>query len=94
MVSFQECKGRRSAASSNGAFVIVGAASARAGRRFDVRRALEVSSFAFMHSNQQRCEINWTIFVMVDLNFEVVNMRRPTTPRAAVIDSEVPPGAM
>ena len=42
-------------ASQEGPFGIVWAASAHAGRQPDVR-GLEVSSFTFMHSNQQRCE--------------------------------------
>ena len=44
------------AASLEGRIAIVRAGSARAGRQPDVLGALEVSSFAFMHSNQQRCE--------------------------------------
>ena len=42
--------------SSEEALSIVWAALARAERQTDVWEALEVSSFAFMHSNQQRCE--------------------------------------
>ena len=44
------------AASLKGGIAIVRAGSARAGRQPDVLGALEVSSFAFMHSNKQRCE--------------------------------------
>jgi hypothetical protein len=33
-----------------------------------------VSSFTFMHSNRQRCEIDQTIFVMVDPNFQATNV--------------------
>ena len=80
------------AASLEGGIVIVRAGSARAGRQPDVLRALEVSSFAFMHANQQRCERDWMIFVMVGPNFQATHVRWSGTPRAAVVDSEVPPG--
>ena len=43
------------AASLDGGIDIVRAALARAERHTDVRGLLEVSSFTFMHSNQQRC---------------------------------------
>ena len=33
-----------------------------------------MSSFTFMHSNRQRCEIDQTIFVMVDPNFQATNV--------------------
>ena len=33
-----------------------------------------MSSFTFMHSNQQRCEIDQTIFVMIDPNFQATNV--------------------
>ena len=61
---------------------IVRAALARAERQTDVWEALEVSSFAFMHSNQQRCESDRTICVMVDPNFQVTIVRLPGAPRA------------
>ena len=65
---------------------IVRAALARAGCQTDVWRAHEVSSFAFVHSNQQRCKRDRTIFVMVDPNFQATNVRWSGTPRAAVVD--------
>ena len=49
------------------------------------------SSSAFMHSNQQRCEIDQTIFVMVDPNFQATNVRWSGKPRAAAVSLEVPP---
>ena len=81
------------AASLEGGIVIVRAGSARAGRQPDVLGALEVSSFAFVHSNQQRCERDRTIFVMVGPNFQATHVRWSGTPIAAVVDSEVPLGA-
>jgi hypothetical protein len=78
-------------ASQEGPFGIVWAASAHAGRQPDVR-GLEVSSFAFMHSNQQRCKRDRTIFVMGDSNFEAATVRWSGTPRNAAVDSEVPSG--
>ena len=81
------------AASLEGVIVIVRAGSARAGRQPDVLGALEVSSFAFVHSNQQRCERDRTIFVMVDTNFQATNVRWSGTPRATAVELEVPPGA-
>ena len=48
------------------------------------------SSSAFMHSNQQRCESDRTICVMVDPNFQATIVRRPGPPRATAGDSEVP----
>ena len=45
------------AASLEGGNAIVWAGSARAGRQSNVLGALEVSSFAFMHANQQRCDL-------------------------------------
>jgi hypothetical protein len=65
---------------------IVRAALARARCQTDVWRAHEVSSFAFVHSNQQRCKRDRTIFVMVDPNFQATNVRWSDTPRAAVVD--------
>ena len=65
---------------------IVRAALARARYQTDVWRAHEVSSFAFVHSNQQRCKRDRTIFVMVDPNFQATNVRWSGTPRAAVVD--------
>ena len=65
---------------------IVRAALARARCQTDVWRAHEVSSFAFVHSNQQRCKRDRTIFVMVDPNFQATNVRWSGTPRAAVVD--------
>ena len=50
------------------------------------------SSSAFMHSNQQRCEIDRTIFVMVDPNFQATDVRWSGKPRAAVASLKVPPG--
>ena len=79
--------------SSEEALGIVWAALARAERQTDVWEALEVSSFAFMHSNQQRCEIDRTIFVMVEPNFQVSHIRSSGTPGAAAGDSGVPSGA-
>jgi hypothetical protein len=76
--------------SSEEALSIVWAALARAERQTDVWKALEVSSFAFMHSNQQRCESDRTICVMVDPNFQATIVRRPGAPRATAGDSEVP----
>ena len=76
-------------ASQEGPFGIVWAASAHAGRQPDVR-GLEVSSFAFVHSNQQRCESDRTIFMMVDPNFQATNVRRPEAPKAGADDSWVP----
>ena len=55
-------------------------------------RHLRCSSSAFMHSNQQRCEIDRTIFVMVDPNFQATNVRWSGTPRAAKVSLKVPPG--
>ena len=81
------------AASLGGGIGIVRAGSARVGRQPDVLGALEVSSFAFMHSNQQRCEIDRTIFVMVDPNFQDTHVRWSGTPRAAVVDYKAPLGA-
>ena len=81
------------AASLEGGIGIVRAALARVERQPDVLGALEVSSFAFMHSNKQRCERDRTIFVMVDPNFQATNMRCSGTSRAAAVNSEVPPGA-
>ena len=81
------------AASLEGGAGIVRVALARAGRQPDVLGALEVSSFAFMHSNQQRCERDRTIFVMVGPIFQATHARWSGTPRAAVVDSEVPLGA-
>ena len=81
------------AASLEGGVGIVRAALARVERQPDVLGALEVSSFAFMHSNRQRCEIDQTIFVMVDPNFQATNVRWCGTLRAAAVDLEVPPGA-
>ena len=81
-------------ASQEGPFSIVWAASAHAGRQRDVWGALEVSSFAFVHSNQQRCESDRTIFMMVDLNFQATTVRRPGAPRAGADDSRVPSGAL
>jgi len=80
-------------ASQEGPIGIIWAASAHAGRQTDVWRALEVSSFAFMHSNQHRCERDRTIFVMVDPNFQATNVRWSGTPKAAAVDLEVPLGA-
>ena len=60
-------------ASQEGSFGIVWAASAHAGRQPDVR-GLEVSSFAFMHTNQQRCERDRTIFVMGDSKFQATTV--------------------
>ena len=34
-----------------------------------------MSSFAFMRANQQRCDRDWTIFVMVDPNFQATSVR-------------------
>ena len=79
-------------ASQEGPFGIVWATSAHAGHQPDVR-GLEVSSFTFMHSNQQRCEIDRTIFVMVEPNFQVSHIRSSGTLRAAAGDSGVPSGA-
>jgi hypothetical protein len=73
-------------ASQEGPIGIMWAASAHAGRQNDVWRAHEVSSFAFVHSNQQRCKRDRTIFVMVDPNFQATNVRWSDTPRAAVVD--------
>ena len=81
------------AASLGGGVGIARAAIARAGRQPDVLGALEVSSFTFMHSNQQRCEIDRTIFVMVEPNFQVSHIRSSGTPSAAAGDSGVPSGA-
>ena len=78
-------------ASQEGPFGIVWAASAHAGRQPDVR-GLEVSSFAFMHSNQQRCKRDRTIFVMVGASFRATHVLWSGTRRAAVVDSEVPLG--
>ena len=69
-----------------GGIGIVQAAVARAGRQTDVWRALEVSSFAFMHSNQHRCERDRTIFVMVDPNSQANNVLWFGTPRAAAVN--------
>ena len=80
------------AASLEGGIVIIRAALARAGRQFDVWGALEVSPFTFMHSNQQRCEIDRTIFVMVEPNFQVSHIRSSGTSSAAAGDSGVPSG--
>ena len=80
------------AASLEGGIGIVRAALARVERQPDVLGALEVSSFAFMYSNQQRCEIDRTIFVMVGPNFQAINVRWSGKPRAAVVSLEVPPG--
>ena len=60
---------------SREAYDIVWAVSARARRQPAVRGALEVSSFAFMRANQQRCDRDWTIFVMVDPNFQATSVR-------------------
>ena len=76
-----------------GGIGIARAAIARAGCQTDVWRAHEVSSFAFVHSNQQRCERDRTIFVMVGPNFQATHVRWSGTPIAAVVDSEVPLGA-
>ena len=76
-----------------GAIGIERVGSTPASRHPDVLGALEVSSFAFMHSNQQRCERDRTIFVMVGPNFQATHARWSGTPRAAVVDSEVPLGA-
>ena len=81
------------AASLEGGVGTVWAALTRVRRQFDVWGALEVSPFTFMHSNQQRCEIDRTIFVMVDPNFQVSHIRGSGTPRAAAGDSGVPSGA-
>ena len=81
------------AASLEGGIGIVRTGSARVGRQPDVLGALEVSSFAFIHSNQQRCERDRTIFVMVGPNFQTTHARWSGTPKAAVVDSEVPLGA-
>ena len=81
------------AASQEGPFGIVWAALAHAGRLPEVRGHSRCSSSAFMHSNQQRCEIDRTIFVMVDPNFQDTHVRWSGTPRAAVVNSEVPPWA-
>ena len=62
------------AASLDGGIGIVRVALARAGRQTDVRGALKIRSFTFMHSNRQRCEIDQTIFVMVDPNFQATNV--------------------
>ena len=78
-------------ASQEGPFGIVWAASAHAGRQPDVR-GLEVSSFAFMHSNQQRCKRDRTIFVMGDSKLRGSYVRWSGTPRNAAVDSEVPSG--
>ena len=78
------------AASSEEAFRTIRATEARAGCQPDVWGALEVSSFAFVHSNLQRCESDRTIFVMGDPNFQAMNIRRSGKPRAAASDSEVP----
>ena len=80
------------AASLEGGIGIVRAALARVERQPDVLGALEVSSFAFMYSNQQRCEIDRTIFVKVDSNFEAATVRWSGRPRAAAVDSELPSG--
>ena len=79
--------------SSEEALSIVWAALARAEHQTDVWKALEVSSFAFMHSNQQRCERDRTNFVMGDSNFQDTNVRRTGTPRAAAADMKVLSGA-
>ena len=52
-----------------GAIGIERVGSTPASRHPDVLGALEVSSFALMHSNQQRCVRDRTIFVMVDPTF-------------------------
>ena len=79
--------------SSQEVFETVWAVLARAGRQPNVWEALEVSSFAFMHSNHQRRERDRTNFVMGDSNFQDTNVRRTGTPRAAATDMEVPSGA-
>ena len=76
--------------SSEEAFETVRAALARAGRQPKVWEALEVSSFAFMHSNHQRRERDRTNFVRGDSNLQDTNVRRTGTPRAAAADTEVP----
>ena len=81
------------AASLTEGIVIVQAAIARAGHQTDVWRAHEVSSFAFMHSNQQRCERDRTIFVRVGPNFQATLVQWSGTPRAAAVGLEVPPEA-
>jgi hypothetical protein len=90
---YKELGGRRGRSELGGGIVIVRAGSARTGRQPDVLGALEVSSFAFVDSNQQRCERDRTIFVMVGPNFQATHVRWSGTPIAAVVDSEVPLGA-
>ena len=75
--------------SSEEARSIVRAALARAEHQTDVWEELEVSSFAFMHSNQQRYERDRTICVMADPNFQATIVRRPGAPRATAGDPEV-----
>ena len=80
------------AASLEGGIDIVQVAIARTWCQTDVWRAHEVSSFAFVLSNQQRCKRDRTIFVMVDPNFQATNVRWSGTPRAAAVDLEVHQG--
>ena len=92
MVRLEKLVADKGTASQEGPFGIIRAASAHAGRQPDVR-VLEVSSFTFMHSNQQRCERDRTIFVRVGPNFQATHVRWSDTPRAAATDMEVPSGA-
>ena len=63
------------AVSSGGAIGIVWTALARVQRQTDARGALKARFFAFMRANQQRCDSDWTIFVMVDPNFQATSVR-------------------
>ena len=49
-----------------------------------------MSPFTFMHANQLRCEIDRTMFVMVDPNFQVFHIRRSGTAGATAVDFGVP----